>query len=136
MQGHEHVASKEALSRRLAVHRPALGKKMDIKRSRASQAFEESCVGLAMAVLFTTFKLLFDKAFVFSDAIFTIFFMVVFFFLKGYFWGATSGKLNKQMMAKKEEMQEKMKELKCFKCFHPIISDEHKCPHCGWTWEI
>jgi uncharacterized OB-fold protein len=59
----------------------------------------------------------------------------VFFFIKGYFWGASSVKSDKQLSEKREEMYGKINELKCYKCFHVINPEENKCPNCGWTWE-
>lgn len=109
---------------------------MNKKRSKISQAFEESRVGLLLAVLFIVFKLFFGRTpFVLSEAVFTIIFIVVFFFLKGYFWGASSVKFHEQMSQKKEELYEKLEGLRCYKCFHVINPEEDKCPNCGWTWK-
>lgn len=109
---------------------------MSKKRSRISQAFEESCIGILMAVLFTAFQYFLGKeSFVLSEAILASIFIIVFFFIKGYFWGASSVKISKQVAEKREEMFEKINELKCYKCFHVINPEENECPNCGWTWK-
>jgi hypothetical protein len=109
---------------------------MNEKRSRISQALEESCIGLLMAVLFVAFKYFLGKeSFILSEAIITTIFIIVFFFIKGYFWGASSVKFDRQLSEKREEMYGKISELKCYKCFHVINAEENKCPNCGWTWE-
>ena len=110
------------------------------KKSRISQAFGECLIGFVMAVLYIAIKFFIYKTLVLSEAVFIIIFAVIFFFVKGYFWGKSTEKIYKRFYKKineeREEMYDKLKGLKCYRCFQEINPEEDKCPNCGWAWKI